>query len=54
MDDHPKALYRQAAIHALLCDYDEAEQGYRWASNPMALNSFNPECGAELQVDPKP
>ena len=28
-DEHPKALYRQATIHALLCDYDKAEEGYR-------------------------
>ena len=27
--DQPKALFRQAAVHAVLGDFDEAEEGYR-------------------------
>ncbi len=28
--DHPKALFRQAAVRSVLGDFDEAEEGYRW------------------------
>ena len=60
--DHPKALFRQAAVRAVLGDFDEAEEGYKYVgagrtavTMPCSTSSvltLAPHCRRVAAVDP--